>query len=251
MNKSKIEWCDYTWNPVTGCLHGCEFCYARRINKRFGDGKFIPTFHRERLNEPLSLKKPSRIFVGSMSDLFGNWGWAVGTWEYSPAEVILEILEVVKQCPQHTFIFLTKNPKGMQGIDFPSNCWCGTSVENQEKADDRLLKLLGVRCKTLFVSIEPILGPVEIFKYLSSKPPMCLYQGIGKPPIGFKGIDWVIIGAQTGPGAIKPEYSWVNSIAEQCEMAEVPLFIKDNAADYYHGELLPRQYPQEATEDAN
>lgn len=253
MNKSKIEWCDYTWNPVTGCLHGCEYCYAKKIDKRFGDGKFTPTFHPVRLLEPLKVKKPSRIFVGSVSDLFGDWNWKVdygveGEW-YGRNFVINEVITVTKQCPQHTFIFLTKNPKGMQGFDFPPNCWCGTSVENQEKADDRIPELLRVNCKIKFVSLEPILGPVD----LTSIPIMnngaihrCDalkgYGGWGDYDRTKYRINWLIIGAQTGPGAVRPKMDWL-LIAEDAKKAGIPVFIKDNAADCYRGELLFREYP--------
>lgn len=224
MNKSKIEWCDYTWNPVTGCLHGCDFCYARKIDKRFGDGSFMPTFHPERLQEPMKVKKPSRIFVGSMADLFGDWGWIDNGnhyFKFSPQVTVRRTLQTVAQCPEHTFIFLTKNPKGMQGFDFPANCWCGTSVENQEKADERIPELLKVNCGTLFVSIEPILAPICFH-------PSLLDQGrYGQ--YGFKVLRWLIIGAQTGPGAVKPDPQWIQDIIDQAKgRGNVPIFIKDN-----------------------
>lgn len=133
MNKTKIEWCTMTWNPITGCLHGCNFCYAKRIAERFGkdlspagcgvaerrepmyhetkNGKwaiapypfgFRPTFHRYRLDEPQRIKKPQRIFVVSMGDLFGAW---------VPDHWIVEVFEACKKAPQHKYMFLTKNPK--------------------------------------------------------------------------------------------------------------------------------------------
>lgn len=242
MNKTKIEWVanpdgspGYTWNPVTGCLHGCEFCYAKRINRRFGDGNFIPTFHRERLDEPLTVKKPSRIFVGSMADLFGDWDWAVGSWEFSTSEVMTDIFEIINQCSQHTFMFLTKNPRGMQGFDFPDNCWCGTSVENQENADARIPELLKVNCRTLFVSYEPALGAVE-FKNGSknrwSVPTQTNKEGIGiewtDPGESYIPFHWLIIGAQTGPGAVKPNPDWIDSAIKQFRAVDVPVFVKDN-----------------------
>ncbi len=261
MNKSKIEWCDYTWNPVTGCLHGCDFCYAKRIDKRFGDGNFTPTFHPKRLIEPLAVKKPSRIFVGSMADLFGDWMWDVyenGDEEgfasglFAREYVVKCIIRIAKQCPQHTFIFLTKNPKGMQGFNFPANCWCGTSVENQEKADGRRPELLKVNCKTLFVSYEPALGPIDFKKFIWNKtqvdgtlfntPISASAYDLAKF-VGVRGIDWLIIGAQTGPGAVKPKMEWL-LVAEQAQAAGIPVFVKDNAANYYGGELLPRQFPK-------
>jgi protein gp37 len=232
LNKSKIEWCDYTWNPVTGCLHACDFCYARRIDKRFGDGKFEPTFHPERLQQPLKVKKPSRIFVGSVSDLFGDWEWKVSEIYLPRNYVVEEILDVVKQCPQHTFIFLTKNPKGMQGFDFPDNCWCGTSVENQEKADERRPELLKVNCKTLFVSYEPALGPINFDSYYWDYYDQGVKRTLNK-------INWLIIGAQTGPGAVKPNAEWIDNAISQCMEANVPVFVKDNVG--YPEQI--RQYP--------
>ena len=160
----------YTWNPVTGCKHGCEYCYAKRIDQRFNDGRFEPTFYPNRLQDPLKVKKPSRIFVGSMADLFGDWDWNDNGIILSTINVMQKILDIINQCPQHTFIFLTKNPRGMQGFDFPSNCWCGTSVENQEKADERIPELLRVKCKTLFVSYEPALESID-FKNIVAEPP--------------------------------------------------------------------------------
>lgn len=251
MNKSNIEWCDYTWNPITGCLHNCPYCYARRINKRFDDGKFHPTFHVNRLREPTKLLKRSRIFVGSMGDLFGNWGWKASNaiYEYTSKEVIEFVIDVASRCPQHTFIFLTKNSAGMQGFEFPDNCWCGTSVEDQEKADMRIPELLNVKCKTKFVSVEPILGPINFSEWMLSpgwsptynNPDNANGEPNREPTNEF--INWLIIGAMTGPGAIKPKYEWINSVAKQALTAGVPLFIKDNAADYYWGEVLPRQFP--------
>lgn len=253
MNKTKIEWVrnsdgtqGYTWNPVTGCLHGCEYCYGKRIDKRFGDGKFTPTFYPERLQQPLAVKKPSRIFVGSMADLFGDWNWGLsgrpGRKTHS-ATVIANVLEIVDQCPHHTFIFLTKNPKGMQGIDFPDNYWCGTSVENQEKADERIPELLRVNCKTLFVSYEPALGPIDLTDI--TLPGEYQPRHIMLPSLnGYKinaliddddhlyqsncHLSWLIIGAQTGPRAVKPNPQWILNTIEQAKSAGIPLFIKDN-----------------------
>jgi len=112
VNKTKIEWTDYVWNPVRGCLHNCPYCYGKRIDKRFGDGSFTPTFYPERLQEPLKVKKPSRIFVGSMADLFGEWDWVVedhGGLTIGIRRVLSEVFNIVNQCPQHTFIFLTND----------------------------------------------------------------------------------------------------------------------------------------------
>jgi len=233
MNNTRIEWADKTWNPVTGCRH-------------------TPTFRPDRLGEPMKVKKPSRIFVGSVSDLFGEWTWDVyenGDEEgfasglVSREHVVNRILDIAKQCPQHTFIFLTKNPKGMQGFNFPDNCWCGTSVENQEKADERRPDLLKVNCKTLFVSYEPALGEIDFEKYFLPVCKLCngdmsvpSEYGGGKPCprcIDDQGKDpdfikWLIIGAQTGQGAVKPKHEWITSAVRQATEAHVPVFLKDN-----------------------
>lgn len=232
MNKTKIEWCDYTWNPVTGCLHGCKYCYARRIANRFAPAGlseedlhgcfssdytgtvfphgFAPTFYFNRLDEPVKVKKPSRIFVVSMGDLFGEW---------VPLEWIKKVFKACEAAPWHTYIFLTKNPKRYRELQFTiplptsNKYWYGTSVNNS--ADfippcraEELFRLKG--CKR-FLSIEPLLG--EIF-------------GISLTNI--KCFEWVIIGAQTGPGAVKPKSEWIQSIIDEAKANNVPVFLKDN-----------------------
>ena len=258
MNKTKIEWTDYTWSPVTGCLHGCPYCYARRIAERFhpknavgddctqpGDGLheirykrtrgfrygFAPTLHSHRLGEPQRRRKPSRIFVSSMGDLFGGW---------VPSEWIEAVLRTVRECPQHTFIFLTKNPKGYQGHDYPPNAWLGVTCENQQAANERIPHLLATPAAVRFVSVEPMLGPVD----LCTAAPCgeCgepdddgVYNGCrgGEDCLDeswwwSSGIHWVIVGQQTGPGATPPERVWVQEIADACRHMRVPLFLKDN-----------------------
>ena len=212
MNKTKIEWCDYTWNPVTGCLHGCPYCYAERIAKRF-TGHFKPEFHPNRLSEPMKIKKPSKIFVVSMGDLFGEW---------VPKEWIESVLETVEQCPQHTFIFLTKNLKRYQSCLFPDNAWVGCTVTDLR--DKEIITLDALKAKVKFLSIEPLLyGPNK--------------------DIDFNGIDWIIIGAQTGPRAKKYDLFTVYNIIGQAGAQKIPVFIKDSIAEFSH----IKQYP-EATE---
>ena len=265
MNKTKIEWCrnpdgsdGHSWNPVTGCLHGCAYCYARRIAERFSDEGsdepasrihetngirynddnypigfpygFEPTLHRHRLDEPKSRRKPSRIFVSSMGDLFGEW---------VPAGWIEAVLRTVRECPQHTFIFLTKNPKGYQGHDYPPNAWIGVTCEDQQAANERIPLLLATPAAVRFVSVEPILGPVDLcnvrFDHWTS---MDVLDGWGYTSRGVVGqslpncyvnpVDWVIVGAQTGPAAVVPDRKWARDIIEACDSAEVSLFLKDN-----------------------
>lgn len=200
MNKTKIEWCDYTWNPVTGCKHGCPYCYAERISKRF-TGDFEPRFHEKRLSDPQKVKKPSRIFVVSMGDLFGDW---------VPQEWRSLVFEACNRAPQHTYLFLTKNPYRYLQLHIRgklprlSNFWYGTTLTGQGKLPFNCLDF-----KRNFISVEPLLGDV------SDRFP-------------FTNIQWIIVGAQTGPGAVPPKPEWVQSIIEQCREANVPLFLKDN-----------------------
>lgn len=184
--KNGISWTEWTWNPVVGCKHGCPYCYAKRMNDRF---KWIEKWDRpqifvERLDEPYKLKKPSKIFVGSMCDLFGDW---IGDDWMEP------IMSVVNNNPQHTFQFLTKNPKRYLEFDFPKNCWLGTTITNG-KAGWRIIDLVR-KNNYKFISFEPLLGRFgkEMNNWL-------------------KGIDLVIVGAMTGRGAIKPKKEWIDSI---------------------------------------
>lgn len=190
MNKTKIEWADYTWNPVTGCKHGCSYCYAKRIAMRF-TGHFKPTFHPDRLMQPYKQKKPSKIFVCSMADLFG--GWVQKEW-------IDMILTVAQANQQHTFQFLTKNPRRYDEFNFPGNCWLGTTIDtpNQKRIDYLNKKKWHYK----FISFEPILGDMS--------------------KLNLRGIDLCIVGRDTSPGAEPPDIEWVNSINHD------NIFIKGN-----------------------
>lgn len=231
MNRTKIDWCDYTWNPVVGCLHGCPYCYARKIAERFKGGKaypfgFEPTSHlSKRINEPMLVKQPSKIFVCSMADLFGDWSWKV-PWNggvVSGDAVINSVLEIVKKCPQHTFLFLTKNPKRYRRFNLPPNAWAGATVTVQDDLERiGYLPLEGNR----FISIEPLLGEINFAKrpYRSAIP----------------FVDWIIIGAQTGPGAVVPNQKWVQSIIDQARARGIPVFVKENV----HWPEVIREFPE-------
>ncbi len=240
MNKTKIEWADYTWNPVTGCLHGCEYCYAHRIAQRFGnrympygngvnvlnepfDGErgvdpypygFEPTFHKYRLDEPQKVKKPSKIFVVSMADLFGDW---------VPDEWIEEVFNACQKADWHKYLFLTKNPKKYSKIyrsalDYRWNMWFGTTVTDENSFVVKTAELYRntgeyfpkSKRANRFLSIEPLIGEIKEMFLRNS-----LHHA-----------DWIIIGQQTGPGAVPPKDEWVQSIIDQCRAADVPVFVK-------------------------
>lgn len=210
MSTSKIEWTDSTWNPLTGCTKvspGCKHCYAERManrlkaigNPNYQNG-FRLTIHEHVLNLPLTWKTPQNIFVNSMSDLFH---------EDVPFEFISHVFDVMKQASWHTFQVLTKRSARLaelaSDIEWPDNVWMGVSVENSDyKFRIDHLRHIGARIK--FLSLEPLLGPI--------------------PQIDLTGIDWVIVGGESGPKARRMEEKWVIDIRDQCVNANVPFFFK-------------------------
>jgi len=204
MNKTGIEWTDYTWNPVTGCLNNCEYCYARKLAKRFKfKNGFRPTFHPDRLNDPEVVKHPSKIFVCSMADLFGDW--------VSPLWVS-KVMNTVGRCEQHTFQFLTKFPQNLRRYNpWPRNAWVGATATDDESFISALCHLAYVRAPVRFISIEPFLSPIRV----------------NGPQLEASGIDWLIIGAQTNPLRL-PDSQWVADIAGAAVYAGIPIFIKNN-----------------------
>jgi protein gp37 len=221
---TKIEWCDETWNPITGCTPisaGCKNCYAARMAKRlagrFGypkDEPFRPgTFHRDKFSQPAKWKKPRRIFVCSMGDLFHEAvAWSAKESAFA----------VMAAAPWHTYMVLTKRPEEMlKFIDHPQfeagpfpHVWLGVSVENQAAANERIPILLEIPAAKRFVSCEPLLGPVDLEEYLY--PPVVDVE----PP------DWVIVGSETGPGARQMHNKWAARIRDQCRATETPFFFK-------------------------
>jgi len=241
---TKIEWATETWNPITGCTpisEGCKNCYAKRMAQRlagrFGypaDDPFRVTLHPDKLDQPLRWKKPRRVFVCSMGDLFH---------EDVLEEWIDQVYEVIANTPQHTFQILTKRPERMaryiriMSAALP-NVWLGVTAENQEQADKRIPVLLQIPAAVRFVSVEPMLEAVVIGDLLGDA-----YSSMhgGFAP----GIDWVICGAETGSGARPMELDWARDLRDQCVSAEVPFFFKrdSNGNRELDGQLW-EQYPE-------
>lgn len=210
MSKSAIEWTESTWNPLTGCTKvspGCKHCYAERMAKRLQAmglekyrNNFKLTLHPDVLQEPIQWAKPQMIFVNSMSDLFHK---------DVPLEFIQQIFDIMRQAHWHTFQVLTKRAERLLEIDpllvWPPNVWMGVSVENGDYVD-RVYFLKQTHAKMKFLSCEPLLGAL--------------------PSLPLDGIQWVIVGGESGPGARPVEREWVTGIRDQCVHAGVPFFFK-------------------------
>jgi protein gp37 len=219
--KSAIEWTESTWNPLTGCTKispGCKNCYAERMAHRlqamrqpnYANG-FTLTLHEQVLALPLRWRSPQRIFVNSMSDMFH---------EDVPAEFIFRAFDVMREAQWHNFQVLTKRAGRLSELDsrltWSQNIWMGVSVESQAYTE-RIQHLRQTRAAVKFLSLEPLLGPLE---------GLCL-----------KGIDWVIVGGESGPGARKMRAEWVTSIRDQCRVACVPFFFKQWGEKQFQSEL--------------
>lgn len=229
-----ISWAAWSWNPVTGCLHGCDYCYARAISHRFTDGfpvGFTPLFHHERLDAPAHTTIPAahrddpawrRVFVCSMADLYGRW---------VPDEWIKQVHESMLASPAWEYLLLTKFPARYVGLDMPAGTWLGTSVDEQKRvriAEDAFRQVNDVKVKWL--SLEPLKEPLE-FSDLSM-------------------FDWVVIGAQTETRqpdgtveAFAPPFEWVARIYSQAVEAGCKVHLKPNLANGKPGMQLPNEYP--------
>ena len=268
---SSIQWTDATWNPVRGCTKvspGCAHCYAETFAERFRgvkghpyeqgfDLRLVP----EKLIEPLSWKKPRRVFVNSMSDLFQ---------EGVPDEFIDQVFAVMAMTPQHTYQVLTKRadrmraycadphrpaaidtallwavsvanrswkclvqpnaPSGVEGWPI-SNVWLGVSVENQHFADERIPLLLQTPAAVRFISAEPLLGPLVL---------SCGYWLECEPGLNLPTLDWVIVGGESGHGSRPCHTDWIANVVLQCARAGVPCFVKQLGSNGYQ---LPGGYP--------
>ena len=208
--KSSIEWTESTWNPVTGCAKvsaGCQNCYAERMALRLKEAGmpkyengFQLTLHPETLQEPLAWRKPQMVFVCSMSDLFH---------QDVPIEFLQEVFEVMRRATRHQFQVLTKRAERLAQLNdllrWPENIWLGVTVERQDFLY-RVDYLRRTSATIKFLSLEPLLGPM--------------------PDLDLCGIDWVIVGGESGPGARPLARDWVCDIRNQCNRAGVPFFFK-------------------------
>lgn len=266
-DRTKIDWCDASWNPVTGCLHGCEYCYARRIAERFGSKMmpifvdypvlkepvrctdtyeylremgisegaiqpypfdFTPTFHKYRLDGPKHWKKQRTIFVCSMADLFGAW---------VPDEWIQEVFDACREAPQHRYLFLTKNPdrydelvdKGILTVK-DTNFWLGSTITNVLR--DRLHYNTPLHT---FMSCEPMLAP-----WPKASEPNKESMVRGWLP------EWVIFGAETGnrKDKIIPEKSWVDNAVQMCRNMGSKVFMKESLREIMGDDFI-QEFPWE------
>ena len=207
---SHIEWTDATWNPVTGCTkvsQGCKHCYAERFAERFRGVNGHPfeqgfdfRLWPDRLNLPLAWSAPRRIFVNSMSDLFH---------ELVPLDFVQKVFQTMRRARWHTFQVLTKRADRLlnlsPSLEWPTNVWMGVSVERSDYAW-RIDRLRRTGAAVKFLSLEPLIGPLD--------------------SLDLSGIDWVIVGGESGPGARPMERKWVVSIRRQCRAQRVPFFFK-------------------------
>ena len=232
-----IQWTDETWNPVTGCTRvseGCRNCYIERTppfrmgGRKLGDPVQL---HHDRLEQPLHWKKPRRVFVNSLSDLFH---------EDVPDEFLEQVFSVMHRTPNHTYQILTKRPQRMRqwftrsieswtysalpaAPSWPfSNVWLGVSVEDQKTADERIPMLLQTPAAVRWVSVEPLLGPVDLYRG-----GFTFLERLTSPSGTHYGkLDWVVVGGESGPRARPCDFPWIRSILGQCAEVAVPCFVK-------------------------
>jgi protein gp37 len=223
-------WAIWSWNPVTGCLHGCEYCYARSYVKRFPNSfpkGFKPDFHEERLTAPQNHPFPKEaetdiryktVFTCSLADLFGEW---------VPKEWIDKVLEVVRNNPQWNFLFFTKNPKRMATFKFPDNAWVGATVDKKFRIKPTEEAFRKIKAKVKMLSCEPLLED--------------LTEGSTRDLTSFlKLFDWVIIGNRNSTGGLpdwQPKWEWVENLFMQAREAGCLVYFKTNL------KVKPQEYP--------
>lgn len=212
-----ISWTDFTWNPITGCLNGCEYCYLKGFEVRFEKThSMTPMFHRDRIFDPLRKRlRNLKVFTGSAADMWGDW---------VPPEQIDEVLATACARPDYTFQFLTKNPSRYELFPLIPNGWYGTSMDGSAKTAKNSYDLIEairlndsqtIKHKVVkFISFEPLLqNPFSSIRYL---------------PLVQNGIDWVIIGADSRRGAVKPPKEWADDIIRAARQAGAAVWIKSN-----------------------
>lgn len=249
---TKIEWTNMAWNPSWGCRNNCEYCYARKIAKRFArqitskeygfrvdnnleyidfdtlEERYLEQFHPIFLYSNFHKKfpnKPSRIFVNSMSDI-----------AYWKPEWMEKVLDRIREYPQHTFQFLTKVPEIYFKYIFPGNCWLGITATDDTKITDGVAGIFNRKKKgrwpqnNIFLSIEPITGP---------------YRDVVLD-VFFRDFGWIIIGAETGNRKDKviPKRDWIDQIVLYCGQNGIPVFLKDNLKSHMPQRRLLQQFPE-------
>lgn len=272
-DRSNIDWCDASIQPTGWGCYGpggiaskpnrCSYCYAYRISQRKLRKcplcqQFVPHWHEEEMDKPMHWKKPRRIFVQSMGDLFGH---------SVPRIVANRLIGLCDNAAQHQYLVLTKEAKIMYERlaywpSLPANLSVGVSVTNQDDADERLPWLLRTDAVVRFLSLEPLLGEIDLTNLHYKGVLRDVTPGEDLPfdvhinaltGKGFDGwdvveangkVDWVIVGGMTGPGATKPRREWVEAIVRQCQAAGVPIFMKRNLSVVW-GEELIQEMPEE------
>lgn len=252
MKDSKIAWTHHTFNPWVGCTKvsaGCTHCYAETLNHRWGKDNWGPMAERQRTSEtywkqPLTWNKEAerqgemhRVFCASMAD--------VGEDRRDLDQARMDLAVMIEATPELHWLLLTKRPENMvrlfadwstsKGPGWPSNVWVGTSVEDQAAADKRIPSLLEIPCTTRFLSVEPMIGPVDLAGYAHI--PDSKHQPI--PALrGPKGIDWVICGGESGPGFRPMDLAWARSLRDQCRQESTAFFMKQTGGHPHKGEDL-------------
>lgn len=233
MNKTRIDWADYSWNPIVGCLHECPYCYARDVAHRFPKAfpnAFEPTFHPDRLDEPLKVEQKADLFVGSMTDMFGCW---------VPDLWIERVFQAMADAPWHNYTILTKAPENLKGwwpgkLPYVPHLNIGTSITGNLDDTDEVERICAMDAHvphdaSSVVSLEP---------YLTRMEPERLERLMVYP------LGWLIIGGMTGRKKFKPPVEWIMPLVEWAREKCVPVFVKRNAG-YPH---VVQEYPSRMME---